>query len=140
MGQDLEAKNRRKSVTKTPAGRTGKPPKVEWVGFVQYEPNESDKRALQTFMSEGNDPLDLIEKCIGDGEYDLKVRYDVRNDCFAASLYCGVSGHRHAGYALAARASDPFAAMRRVLYLHTVVLEGEWSVNNEGAGWNDEKW
>jgi len=140
MGQDLEAKNRRKSVTKTPPGRTGKPPKVEWVGFVQYEPNESDKRALASYVASGKDPLDLIERCIGEGEYDLKVRYDPRNSCYAASLYCGMAGHRHAGYALAARASDPFEATRRVLFLHTFVLEGEWNVATDSAGWDDTKW
>lgn len=140
MGQDLEQKRRRKSVTKTPTGRTGKPPKVEWVGFVQYEPNESDKRAMAAYVASGKDPLDLIESCIGDGEYDLKTRYDARNNCYASTLYCGVAGHRHAGYALAARAADPFESMRRVLFLHAVVLEGEWNVGNEDTGWNDEKW
>jgi len=140
MGQDLEAKNRRKSVTKTPQGRTGKPPTVEWVGFVQYEPNESDKRALAAYVASGKDPLDLVENCIGDGEYDLKVRFDLRNACYAATLYCGVAGHRHAGYALAARSSNPFDAMRRVLFLHALVLGGEWNVAGDSPIWNDEKW
>jgi len=140
VGQDLEAKNRRKSITKTPVGRTGKPPRVEWAGFVQYEPNESDKRAMASYVASGKDPLDLIERCIGDGEYDLKTRFDTRNNCYAASLYCGVAGHRHAGFALAARAADPYEAMRRVLFLHTFVLEGEWNVNNEDTGWDNTKW
>lgn len=140
MGHGKGSNGNKARVTRTPAGNTGKSPRVEWIGFVQYEPSESDRRAMAAYVAGGDDPLDLVDSVIGDGTYDLKVRKDVKNGCYAATLYCGSYGHRHAGYALAARASNAWEAQRRVLFLHAIVLEGEWNVTNEGADWNDDKW
>lgn len=140
MASKYAGSNKRPTTTRTQSRDTGRKPGVEWIGFVQYEPTESDRRAMASYVASGKDPLDLVEAVIGDGTYDLKVRKDLRNGCYAATLYCGTAGHRHAGYALAARASSPWEAQRRVLFLHTIVLEGEWNVTNEGSDWNDDRW
>lgn len=64
-------------------------------------------------------------KLMSDG-YKLTVRYDAKNDCFAAWLVAPPNGSNK-GYILAGRGSTPFKAVKQVSYIHFVVYDGDWS-------------
>lgn len=140
MGQDFERKRRTNSVTKTPQGQVGAEPRVEWKGFVNYEPTAEDKKGMEHAMATGNDPADWLDKLVQEDVYDVKISFDGRNNCFRASLYCRKSGHAHAGYTLAARAGTSYAALRRVLFIHYEALNCVWNVSGESSRWSDDRW
>lgn len=65
-----------------------------------------------------------IERLL-DGGYKLTVRFDDRNDCYASWLVAPATG-QNKGKILAGRGSTPLKALKQLLYIHTVVLEGDW--------------
>lgn len=116
-------------------------PKVEWKGYLNVNLTDWHKNDYKERVSKGQsflasqDVMDLLQN-----GYTLKVGYDEKNKAYQATLYCQQVGSDHAGYALAARASDHVSAMERVAYIHMVVLEGVWITPEEKDGWNDERW
>lgn len=65
-----------------------------------------------------------LNKLLAD-RYKLTVRYDERNDCFAAWIVSPDAGANR-GYILAGRGSTPSKAVKQVCYIHFVLLEGDW--------------
>jgi len=129
-------KSRKPDSKTTAAGK----PKVEWQGYVTIEITESQKRALQKFVAEKNDPIAWLDKILMDATYSLKVDYDNYNNCWRASFYCQKYGHVNAGWNLPARAATIDNAIRRLCFIHSEVLQGAWVKDNLSSGWSDEKW
>lgn len=134
--QHVNSKSRKSDSKFTVSGQA----KVEWKGYVNVEITSEAKKALAKFMENGNDPLDWIEGICQEGVYEVKCKWDARNNCWAANLYCAKPGHINAGWSLPARASNFWEALRRVAFIHVEVLKGGWGVGEPTSGWTDDKW
>jgi hypothetical protein len=90
------------------------------------------KDVLQTIKSQSF-TLEALEagaaELMGDG-YKLSLRFDVRNDCYAAWLIAPNSGVNK-GYILSGRGSTPVKAFKQLFYIHFVLLERNW-VDDQG--------
>lgn len=113
-------------------------PKVEWQGYVNFTLTEAHKNGFEKWVA-SNPPIDrMIDELTEDG-YDLKVRYDGYNKCQSAQLFCTVPENSNAGWCLSIRASSWYKAIVRLLYVHYIALEEQWSAQVE-PGWNDDNW
>lgn len=138
MDRKFSNKPRKNQKEDTNGLRNGKQ-KVEWKGYVNFELNDQFKADFKKRMGQGQSFVSGVGEELADG-YSLKVRYDLRNKAFQATLYCENPDHKQAGWALAARASDPYTALERVCYIHLLVLDRRWDVDSDETAWDDEKW
>lgn len=69
--------------------------------------------------------LDEAIKRVSVDGYKISLRYDERNDCFACWLI-PPAGDKNAGCILSGRGSLPHKALKQALYIHFVMLEGDW--------------
>lgn len=115
-------------------------PKVEWQGYVNFEISKEQKTALNQAIKNNNDPLLWLPQIAADGVYEIKAKWDSYNNCWVATIYCAKYGHDNAGWALPCRAADFWDSLRRVAFVHSEVLQGEWHVTKLDNGWDDEKW
>lgn len=60
--------------------------------------------------------------------YKLSVRYDERNDSFAAWIIAP-DGSANKGQILAGRGSTAFKAIKQVMYIHFKILDTDWGEN-----------
>lgn len=109
--------------------------KVEWKGYVNYTPNDSDKRQLIEFQSNWDKVMSIWATIETDG-YTIKSGYDERNDVHYATMFCQDEKNPNAGWALSQRAPDPLSAIVRVLYVHEICFEGNWGGEHK-AGYSD---
>jgi len=121
------------------SGTTGKgKKKVDFKGYANWTLTPQHKVHYQKWLEQQPDLDDLVMKVL-ETEHDLKVRYDDYNQCFSAQLYCRDVSHENAGWCLSMRASDYWEAIRRLLFVHCIALEGIWN-SEEEAGWQDDAW
>lgn len=73
---------------------------------------------------EGEFDLALHRLCM-DG-YKMTLRYDERNDCFAAWLIAPDKS-ANKGLILAGRGSTPHKAVKQLCFIHYKLLEGDWT-------------
>lgn len=118
-------------------GRAGKS-RVAFRGYVNYTPNEQDKAQLKEMLSGGWDAWGEITDILTGG-YKISISWDGYHDCFSAALYCTDEGNGNSGWNLPARASDPYSALVRAIFLHVYILSGDWSGAVE-AHRRDEEW
>lgn len=115
-------------------------PKVTWQGYVTFELGAAHKAGLEKAVSSGNDPINWLPRIALDGIYEVKTKWDAYNNCWVSTLYCAKYGHENAGWALPCRASEYWASLRRLAYVHIEVLKEQWHVGANDTGWNDENW
>lgn len=123
--------------TDTNVSANGKP-KVEWKGYVNWELTNAHKRAFDEWLAGKPDIDQLLEKAMRDG-YDVKQRYDERNDAFSAQLYCTDPNNPNAGWCLSMRSKFAYTSLLRLVYVHFIALQEAWSAQGN-EGWTDDKW
>ena len=114
-----------KSVSDTPSGKSSRAAKPQFKGFINYSPTSDDKRGFSAYHADSNDIIYELDNVLDDS-YKLSVTVDKSNSAVVASLFDQHPTRGSGGYILSSRGSDAFTAIRRVLYLHVIVLEGEW--------------
>lgn len=72
---------------------------------------------------------DAFSRLCMDG-YKTTLRYDQRNQCYAAWLL-PTEGGPNDGYILSGRGSTPFKALKQLAYIHYKLLEGRWDANGD---------
>lgn len=72
---------------------------------------------------------DAITRTTMEG-YKLSVRYDTRNQCFAAWFISPVTGVNK-GLILAGRGSTPSKAIKQLAYIHFKLLECDWTAEGD---------
>lgn len=112
--------------------------RVKWQGYVNYTPTEQDRAGLSAAIDGGFDAEHESMQIMREG-YRLSMGFDEYHGCYSASLYCQNSSSTNAGWNLSVRATDPFTAFTRLVYLHVYVLGGDWNTAQSG-GWSDENW
>lgn len=123
--------------TDSPTAASGKP-KVDWKGYVNWELTTSHKRAFDEWLISKPDIDALIEKVMRDG-YDVKQRYDERNDAFSAQLYCTDPKNPNAGWCLSMRSKYAYTSLLRVIFVHYIALQESWATQGTD-GWSDDQW
>lgn len=99
---------------------------------TQFKPNQfvniNIEEGVRQVIKAASFDIDKFDESLNalfmDG-YKLSLRYDEKNDCFAAWLI-GAPGGENEGYTLAGRGSTPSKAVKQVLYIHIVMLEKVW--------------
>lgn len=100
--------------------------KVEWQGYVNLALTDKQKAGMPGW-AEGIDIWgDHIGKLIDSG-YVLSCAFDDYHQSAVAGLYCIDPGHDNAGWKLTAHAEEIEHAVYRLIYIHSVLLEGDWA-------------
>jgi hypothetical protein len=110
--------------------------KVEWRGYVDYTLKDSDKAMFLEWAS-GKDVWDNEVPSLVEDGYKVSVSHDSYHSTCIGTIYCPIAGHENAGWCLTARHSDPGTAIYRVVFLHFIVLEGNWNTEDT---YSDDNW
>lgn len=111
---------------------TNRPAKAEWLGYVNPQISQDEKRAFQLAEEQGWDFETLMLRMVEDG-YKLSVYYDDYNDAHAASAYGLLAGNQNAGWCCVLRGSDPIVCLRRLVWWSEVLRAGEWGTNDRSG-------
>lgn len=112
-------------------------PKADWEGFVEWTISSDEKSTYAANQPKDDWLFDALLNAVESG-YRVTINYDASNTAHRASLYAQYFDSDNAGWMLSMRADDPVEALRRVLYVHYVLLEGLWPVGERKD--NDDIW
>lgn len=114
MGVKMPHTNRRPA-----SGPAFKP--AEFVN-INLEDSQRQELKAQNFDMKGFDDVLTV---LFEGNYKLTIRFDAKNDCFAAWIVAPDAGPNK-GCILAGRGSTPSKAVKQVLFIHFRLLDGKW--------------
>lgn len=100
-------------------------PAFEPSEFVNINLTDDQKQTIKAAVW----TVELQDDAFGrllDGGYKCTIKFDDRNDCFAAWLIPPPKD-KNKGLILSGRGSTPTKALKQLYYLHFVVLEGDWN-------------
>jgi len=100
--------------------------KVKWQGYVNLALTEKQKEGF-TEWARGSDIWGNEIPTLIDSGYTVSVAYDDYHQAAVAGLYCIDSENENGGWKLTAHSSDAYTALHRVIFIHCVLLEGNWS-------------
>lgn len=114
--------NPRKSKNRTPFGN---------ITFVSYKMDkETQKKFNAWFEASGNTLIDAVVETL-QGDYRIGLSWDTDHDCFTASL-TGRDESLNPSKCITMRSKDWHKALGAVVYVHTVVFDGEiWDASEE---------
>lgn len=113
----------RKSSNGQPAWRPGE--------FISVSLTPDDIARIKATPLDAERIDDSLTALIHDG-YKVSVKHDQMHQCYACYVVGPEQGVNR-GAILTGRGSTPMKAMRQALYIHHVVLEGDWPNVNERA-------
>lgn len=122
----------RKSKSK---GKRSNRQRAEWEGFIDRAVTSSEKEIYVEWLQTQSDVSILLREVL-DGGYRVAISADGFSGGYAATLFAQYADMDNAGWNLSARSSDPIESFFRVVFLHSVVLGGEWE-DNSGDSDND---
>lgn len=100
--------------------------KVKWRGYVNLGLTEQQKAGFKSWAEKSDVWANEIPTLLDSG-YTLSVAFDDYHQSSVAGLYCVDSENENAGWKLTAHAEDSYVAVLRVIFIHCVLLEGNWS-------------
>lgn len=100
--------------------------KVTWQGYVNLSLTDAHKEGFTEWAQNVDVWANLVPTLLDSG-YTLSVAYDDYHQSIVAGLYCIDSDNANAGWKLTAHAVDAYVAIARVIFIHCVLLEGDWS-------------
>lgn len=106
----------------------GKPP---WEGFVNWEPNSADKKAIKEMPAEFSVLPTLIHELVDKG-YRVSFDWDYRSDCWMVMVQGTTYTCANPGRALSQRHSDMMIAVNSLHHFCAVVTD--WQ------SWLTEDW
>lgn len=98
---------------------------IPWQGFINVNLNEATKKKAAEYFQRPNFVGDGIDQLLQQG-YRLTLKYDLNSGGFSAFVTPVDASHKDAGWGLSERAGSWFRAVERIIYIHFVVLDGEW--------------
>ena len=113
----------RKSAKTTGQGKK----KVQWQGYINYQQDTIDKAHAEELRAKPEWFDKAMQDVLSD-DYKVSVTWSDYHSCMVASLYCQDADSDNAGWCLTARASGYYDAMFRVLFLHHICFEGDWTI------------
>lgn len=113
-------KNKRNSATRPKAERFNE------FKFVQYEPDDEQKKLIKAWEIDEAGVFDAIERMVTDG-YKFSIKFDEYGDCFGCYITCPPehpSGN--GGLILSGRGSSAWKSVKQALWKHGIALQGSW--------------
>jgi len=92
--------------------------KAEFVGFVNYQPQQGDTADFAAWVAERDLVDEALTQAVGDG-WKFTVSYDVKNTTFVGGVSRWDSGHPDAGIVLTCRSGSPVLLLEKALYALT---------------------
>lgn len=102
--------------------------------FVQYTPNESDKRAIKSANIDPVKALAGLFALLEDG-YKCSQSFDEKNKCFVASITCNNDASPNYHRILTGRGNTPETAIVWLYWLHCIRFETVWVIE-ESSSWD----
>lgn len=112
---------------KSDSQRTGKgKQKVTWQGYVNLSLTDAQKSGFEAWAATADVWGDEIPRVLDSG-YTVSLAHDDYSDSMIAGLYCINASDANAGWKLTAHGGEVETALVRLMYIHFVLLEGDWS-------------
>lgn len=108
-----------------------------WHGWVNVTLTDDAKKQWFKWSQVPENFYGAFDALVRDG-YKVTVKYEDDKDAFSAFVTPAARDHSNAGWGLSQRAGDPFTAVHRVVYVHAVVLAGDWDGYKTPVGWSDD--
>lgn len=96
--------------------------------FINVPLSKEQKAEIKDWLNSFEEIDDALLKTCEAG-YKITIRYDDRNECFAAWLAPIDAGHVNAGFILSGRGSTPLKSLKQAYYIHAHLFEGDWAGN-----------
>jgi hypothetical protein len=112
--------------------KTRVPPPWKPASFINVSLSGGQKEEVKHTVWTVDSLDNALNDLLGRG-YKFTLRFDTRNDCFAAWLF-GPDGTENAGYILAGRGSTPHKAIKQACYIHYTILEQDWGADQGQEG------
>lgn len=98
---------------------------IPWQGFINVNLNEATKKKAAEYFARQNFVEDGVAGLL-DAGYRLTLKYEINSGAFSAFVTPVDPKHKDAGWGLSERAGSWTRAVERIIYIHFVVLDGEW--------------
>lgn len=96
--------------------------------FINVPLSPEQKAEIKAWLNSLEELDDALLKTCDSG-YKVTIRYDDRNECFAAWIAPIDPGHANSGFILSGRGSTPLKAFKQAYYIHAHLFEGDWAGN-----------
>lgn len=104
------------------------PPPFKPAEFVNVQLDQAQRDSIKANVWTIDSLDNALNDLLADG-YKITLRYDERNDCFAAWLIAPTKSE-NSGYILSGRGSTPHKALKQAAYIHYAVLEKMWGADH----------
>jgi hypothetical protein len=108
-----------------------------WHGFINVYLDSAAKQKAHDVYSDAAWVDSAVDAALGAG-YRITLKMDTQSGAFSAFMTPTSPTHENAGWGLSERASSWWKALCRMLYIHHVVLDGNWAGSKDGAFVDDE--
>jgi len=108
-----------------------------WQGWVNVALPDGAKKQWFEWSKDPAHFFDAFAAMCFDG-YKLTIKWEERSSAYSAFCTPADGGHRDAGWGLSERAGDPFTALNRLVYIHAVILGGDWQPYKQPTGYHDD--
>jgi len=112
---------------------------VAWQGFVNVYLTDKDKAHASEFYSGNGAVEQAIEKALFAG-YRITLKHEKANNTFSAFMTHTDVDHPDSGWGLSERASSWWRALQRIMFIHHVVLQGDWTSSKGDNYVDDDTW
>lgn len=103
-----------------------KPAGFEQFAFLNFDLNKEQKDALKAMPLWNAEWDDMLGNATKAG-FNISLKVDGFNHCFAAYMQIRLRSHPCYGFILSGRGSTQTKALRQLLYKHFVALEENWN-------------
>jgi len=100
----------------------------EWRGFVNVYLTDADKAKASTWYTDINNVDRAVDAALRQG-YRITLKMEGSQTTYSAFMTPADSQHENAGWGLSERAGDWWRALCRLMFIHAVCLQSDWSAN-----------
>lgn len=106
-------------------GRNNSLPTVPWQGFINVHLSDAVKKKAAEYWQQQDFLAVTVARSLEQG-YRITLKYEPNSQSFSAFMTHTDPQHKDAGWGLSERAGDWVKALQRIMYIHHVVLDGDW--------------
>lgn len=101
---------------------------TEWHGFVNIALTDADKARAAAWYTDVSNVDRAVDAALRQG-YRITLKMEGSQTTYSAFMTPADSGHENAGWGLSERAGDWWRALCRLMFIHAICLETDWSAN-----------
>lgn len=96
------------------------------VKFVNWSLTAEEKQSCKSWLTALEDYDNAMGNTIESG-YKITTSYDGFRSCFTASIVPTADAKSNQGYILTGKGSTPIKAIKQAMYIHYVIMDGDWA-------------